>query len=83
MPHSQLGDPLGSRMREVPRSLFQDHLNLRTLTETRGADVVDTDGVERTRIEHGRPRVLATVFGKVTATRIAYRGNGGLRSARR
>jgi hypothetical protein len=74
--HSQLEDLLGSRMREVTRSLFQDHLNLRTLTETRVADVVDADGVERTRIERGRPRVLATVFGKVTATRIAYRGNG-------
>ncbi|MGW4518352.1 ISKra4 family transposase [Streptomyces sp. NPDC004393] len=74
--HSQLEDLLGSRMREVTRSLFQDHLNLRALTETRVADVVDADGVERTRIERGRTRVLATVFGKVTATRIAYRGNG-------
>lgn len=74
--HSQLEDLLGLRMREVTRSLFQDHLNLRALTETRAADVVDADGVERTRIEHGRGRVLATVSGKVTATRIAYRGNG-------
>ncbi len=74
--HSQLEDLLGSRMREVTRSLFQDHLNLRALTETRVAGVVDADGVERTRIERGRTRVLATVFGKVTATRIAYRGTG-------
>ncbi|GAB3177983.1 hypothetical protein GCM10027162_28330 [Streptomyces incanus] len=74
--HSQLEDLLDSRMREVTRSLFQDHLNLRALTERRVADVVDAGGVERTRIERGRGRVLATVFGKVTATRIAYRGNG-------
>lgn len=74
--HSQLEDLLGSRMREVTRSLFQDHLNLRSLTETRVSEVVDADGVERTRIEHGRKRVLATVFGKVTTTRIAYRGTG-------
>ncbi|MFC5959934.1 ISKra4 family transposase, partial [Streptomyces pratens] len=74
--HSQLEDLLGSRMREVTRSLFQDHLNLRSLTETRVPQVVDADGVERTRIERGRGRVLATVFGKVTATRLAYRGTG-------
>jgi hypothetical protein len=74
--HSQLEDLLGARMREVTRSLFQDHLNLRSLTETRVPEVVDADGVERTRIERGRKRVLATVFGKVTVTRIAYRGTG-------
>jgi len=76
MTHSQLEDMLGSRMREVTRALFQDHLNLRALTEVRVPDVVDADGIERTRIEHGRTRTLSTVFGKVTATRIAYRGTG-------
>jgi len=76
MTHSQLEDMLGARMREVTRALFQDHLNLRALTETRVTDVVDANGVERTRIEHGRKRILATVFGKVTASRIAYRGTG-------
>ncbi|MFF7415348.1 hypothetical protein [Streptomyces lydicus] len=67
-------DMLGSRMREVTRRLFQDYLNMRALTEVRIPDVVDADGIERTRIEHGRTRTQATVFGKVTATRIAYRG---------
>jgi hypothetical protein len=76
MTHSQLEDMLGLRMREVTRSLFQNHLNLRALTETRVADVVDANGVARTRIEHGRGRILATVFGKVTTTRIAYWGTG-------
>jgi hypothetical protein len=76
MTHSQLEDMLGLAMREVTRSLFQDHLRLRALTEVRVADVVDAHGVERTRIERGRTRTLGTVFGKVTATRIAYRGTG-------
>ncbi|WP_037854540.1 ISKra4 family transposase [Streptomyces sp. NRRL S-1824] len=76
MTHSQLEDMLSARMREVTRALFQDHMNLRALTEARVPDVVDADGIERTRIEHGRTRILATVFGKVTATRIAYRGTG-------
>jgi hypothetical protein len=76
MTHSQLEDMLGVSMREVTRSLFADHLRLRALTEARVADVVDAAGVERTRIERGRTRILGTVFGKVTATRIAYRGTG-------
>jgi hypothetical protein len=76
MTHSQLEDMLGARMREVTRALFQDHMSLRALTEVRVPDVVDADGIERTRIERGRTRILATVFGKVTATRIAYRGTG-------
>jgi hypothetical protein len=74
MTHSQLEDMLGAAMREVTRALFQDHLSLRSLTESRVPEVVDADGVQRTRIERGRRRILATVFGKVTATRIAYRG---------
>jgi hypothetical protein len=76
MTHSQLEDMLGSAMREVTRSLFQDHLTLRSLTEVRVSEVVDARGVERTRIERGRTRILGTVFGKVVATRIAYRGTG-------
>jgi hypothetical protein len=74
--HSQLENLLGSRMREVTRQLYQDHLRLRAMTEQRLPEVVDATGVERTRIERGRSRTLATVFGKVTVTRIAYRGDG-------
>jgi hypothetical protein len=37
-------------------------------------EVVDAHGMERTRIERGRARMLVTVFGKVAVTRIAYRG---------
>jgi hypothetical protein len=74
--HSGLEDLLGARMREVTRQLFQDHLDLRAVRERRAEQVVDAGGVERTRIERGRARILATVFGKVTATRIAYRATG-------
>jgi hypothetical protein len=74
--HSGLEDLLTARMREVTRQLFQDHLDLRAVRERRADPVVDATGVERTRIERGRRRILATVFGKVTATRIAYRATG-------
>lgn len=74
--HSGLEDLLAARMREVTRQLFQDHLDLRAVREQRADPVVDASGVERTRIERGRRRILATVFGKVTATRIAYRATG-------
>jgi hypothetical protein len=74
--HSGLEDLLAARMREVTRQLFQDHLDLRAVRERRADPVVDAAGVERTRIERGRRRILATVFGKVTATRIAYRATG-------
>lgn len=72
--HSGLEDLLTGRARELTRQLFQDHLDLRALREERVAEVVDAHGVERTRIERGRARMLATVFGKVAVTRIAYRG---------
>ncbi|WSY90074.1 ISKra4 family transposase [Streptomyces sp. NBC_00873] len=76
MTHAQLEDLLGARMREVTRQLFQDHLMLRASNEVRRQEVVDVAGVGRSRIERGRHRTLATVFGKVTVARIAYRGTG-------
>ncbi|MEU6323238.1 ISKra4 family transposase [Streptomyces sp. NPDC047009] len=76
MTHAQLEDLLGARMREVTRQLFQDHLTLRARDEVRREEVVDTAGVGRSRIERDRNRMLATVFGKVTVVRIAYRGTG-------
>ncbi|MGW2512329.1 hypothetical protein ACWC0A_23645 [Streptomyces scopuliridis] len=74
--HSGLEDLLAARMREVTRQLFQDHLDLRAVRERRADPVFDAAGVERTRIERGRTRILATVFGKVAVTRIAYRTTG-------
>ncbi|MGX1678618.1 hypothetical protein ACWIFK_10755 [Streptomyces althioticus] len=63
-------------MREVARQLLHDHLALRAGEEERVAEAVDAAGVERTRIERGRRRRPATVFEKVTVTRIACRGTG-------
>lgn len=74
--HSALEDLLAARMREVTRQLVQDHLDLRAVRERRAGQVVDAAGAERTRIERGRARILATVFGKVIARRIAYRATG-------
>lgn len=76
MTHSQLEESLGADMRQLARALYQDHLRLRELTEQRVPEVVDASGRERTRIERGRRRLLSTVFGKVTVSRIAYRGDG-------
>lgn len=38
--------------------------------------VHDSDGTRRTRTEAGHARVLATIFGEVTVTRLAYRAVG-------
>jgi hypothetical protein len=75
--HTQLEDELGERSRELTRSLYQDHLHLRAVREQRCEEpVVSSDGVERTRVEADHQRRLATVFGTVTASRLAYRAPG-------
>ena len=70
--HAGLEDHLQARGRELLRRLFQDHLELRAARERRRADVAGPDGVPRTRTEMGHCRPLATVFGPVTVTRMAY-----------
>ncbi|MGH3889668.1 MAG: ISKra4 family transposase [Pseudonocardiaceae bacterium] len=75
--HAQLEDRLTERCRELTRSLFQDHVDLRACREQRRPEVVvGADGVGRARAEGGHQRDLATVFGTVTVTRIAYRAPG-------
>jgi hypothetical protein len=72
--HAQLEDQLTERSRELMCSLFQDHLDLRASREQRLSEgVPGTDGVMHARTERGHQRELATVFGTVTVTRIAYR----------
>jgi hypothetical protein len=71
--HGELEEQLTARSRELMRSLLQDHLDLRACREQRREPVAGADGVERTRTEHGHQRGLATVFGPVTVTRLAYR----------
>lgn len=74
--HAKLEDHLQARGRELLRQLFQDHLDLRAAREERLGSVTDADGAPRTRAERGHSRPLATVFGPVTVTRMAYRAPG-------
>ncbi len=74
--HGEVEDQLLAGSRELARRLFQAHLDLRAAQETRRQDVTDAAGVTRTRVEPGHQRALRTVFGTVTATRMAYRAPG-------
>lgn len=73
--HGELEAQLDTRGRELLRQLLQDHLALRAVREERIV-VHDNDGTRRTRTEAGHARVLATIFGEVTVTRLAYRAVG-------
>lgn len=73
--HAELEDQLAAAGRDLLRQLLQDHLDLRAQRETRVA-VVDTDGMAHGAVEPGHTRTLATVFGPVTVTRLAYRRRG-------
>jgi hypothetical protein len=64
------------RGRDLLRQLFQDRLDLTAAREERRHDVTGEDSVPRTRAEKGRTRPLATKFGQVTVSRIAYRAPG-------
>jgi len=74
--HGELEARLEVKSREVFRTLFQDHLDLRAQRETRLERVVGADGVVRNSVEDGHDRGLRSVFGLVTVTRLAYRQKG-------
>jgi hypothetical protein len=74
--HAQLEDRLAAEGRQLLRLLLQDHLDLRAVREARCGPVMGVDEVPRTRVETGHGRGLATVFGPVTVTRMAYRAPG-------
>jgi hypothetical protein len=74
--HGELEDRLVTEGRELLRQLYQDHLDLRAEREVRLGHVVDAHGVARGAVEAGHGRTLATVFGEVTVTRLAYRRRG-------
>jgi|SRR5215211_79764 len=74
--HGELEEQLEVRGRELLRRLFQDRLDLLAAREVRRQDVTGADGVARTRADTGRQRTLATRFGQVTVSRIAYRAPG-------
>jgi hypothetical protein len=67
---------LAARVREVTRLLLQDHLSALAAAEPRLARVTGPDGVVRTRSEAGHERTVASVFGPVVVSRIAYRAPG-------
>jgi hypothetical protein len=76
MQHAELEEQLGARGRELMRRLHQGHLDLLAAREGRRGGVTGADGIARTRAEKGHGRELATVFGQVTVTRMAYRAPG-------
>jgi hypothetical protein len=74
--HAAVEEELAARGREIQRLMFQDYLDAQAAAEPRLAQVTGPDGVVRRRAERGRARQLASVFGPVTVSRIAYRAPG-------
>jgi hypothetical protein len=74
--HHQLEERIALQGREVMRQMLQDHMDLRSIREPRQTEVTGSDRVTRRRIEAGHERALATVFGVVGVTRLAYRALG-------
>jgi hypothetical protein len=74
--HSELEDRLLAEGRELLRTLFEDRMALRAQREERLDEVVDAAGVARRAVEAGHERALATIFGQVPVSRLAYRQHG-------
>ncbi len=62
--------------RAVMRQVLQDRLDRLAAAEDRRERVADAGGTPHARVERGHQRGLATVFGPVTVTRMAYRAAG-------
>ena len=75
-PHAELEHRVSLDGREVLRLAFQGHLDLRACSEQRVEEVTDASGLPRGSAEAGHERVLTTVFGEVTVSRLAYRRRG-------
>ncbi|MGH9302569.1 MAG: ISKra4 family transposase, partial [Acidimicrobiales bacterium] len=71
--HQELEARLDADGREFIRQLFQDHVDLRSEREQPTAPVLDSGGVEHRFVEPDHHRLLDTIFGTVTVTRLAYR----------
>ncbi len=74
--HGELEGELDRRGRELLRTMFQGQLDLRAVRETRAEDVNDADGIDHRAVESGHVRPLASIFGTVSVTRLAYRHRG-------
>lgn len=73
--HGELEEILDTEGRKLIRQLLQDHLDLRASTEVR-VEVVDAEAVRHGSVESGHGRALASIFGEVEVTRLAYRRRG-------
>ena len=76
MTHAQMEERLHTDCLELMTKLLQDSLDLRAGREQRLCEVYDSDGAARATAEPGRARTLATIFGDVHVSRIAYRRRG-------
>jgi hypothetical protein len=76
MTHTELEERLEIDARNTFRQALQDHLDLRAVREQRLTEVIGADVVARTSVEEGHERALATLFGEVTVSRLAYRARG-------
>lgn len=76
MTAAQLEHFIDTDGREVMRQLLQGHMDLRSIREPKQKQVVGADQVARRNVEPGHARLLFTLFGTVTVTRIAYRAIG-------
>jgi hypothetical protein len=74
--HAAVEEQLAVRSGEIARLLFQGYLDARAAAEERLARVMGPDGICRTWAEPGHTRPLASVFGPVVVSRIAYRAPG-------
>ncbi|MGH3503724.1 MAG: ISKra4 family transposase [Nocardioidaceae bacterium] len=74
--HGELEDELDRRGRELLRQMLQGQLDLRALREQRAVQVTDAEGERHGVVEAGHVRGLASVFGAVSVTRLAYRHHG-------
>jgi hypothetical protein len=74
--HAEVEERVHTEGVPVLRQLMQDHFDLQADREQQLDEVIDVDGQSRGWAQKGRARQLATRFGPVTVTRIAYRSAG-------
>jgi len=71
--HSELEDHLQVEGRKLLCQLLQNHVDLRAAREERLDEVTEADGTIHTRLERGHVRGVATVFGDIDVSWLAYR----------
>lgn len=71
--HGEREEAIGREGRELERRLLQATFALDAAAEERATQVTSAAGVRHRTVEPGQERGLASVFGPVTVTRMAYR----------